>query len=70
MTYNAKRIVTGSTENHIITIVEGHLTIESKQKTVNFTPSETEQLLDILLVWRYGLEVIAWDKLEDESFTG
>lgn len=59
----AGHTIATTTQNHTIEIVDGHLTIDGEDKT--FTPDETAQLLDALLVWRYGLEVVSIDDLED-----
>lgn len=59
----AEHIMTTTTEGHSIEIVDGHLTINGEDKEL--TPDETEQLLDTLLVWKYGLEAVSVDDLED-----
>ena len=58
-----EHIITTTTGSHSIEVVDGHLTIEGDQKTL--APDETEQLLDVLLIWRYGLEIVPSDNLED-----
>jgi len=60
-----EQIISTVTREHSIEVVDGHLTIEGDQKTL--TPEETEQLLDVLLIWRYGLEAVALETLEDYS---
>ena len=54
MTQDATHTVTTHTQNHTIQVIDGYLTIEGEQKTL--TPDETDQLLEVLLIWRYGLE--------------
>ena len=56
------QIITTTTRNHSIEVVNGHLTIRGEQETL--TPDEVEQLLDALLIWRYGLEEVSVDDLE------
>lgn len=51
------------TRNHSIEIAHGHLTIRGEE--ARLTPDETEQLLEVLLIWRYGLEATPLDGLED-----
>ena len=63
MTQDAKHTVTTQTQNHTIKVIDGYLTIEGEQRTL--TPDETEQLLGVLLIWRYGLEEVSVDTLED-----
>ena len=63
MIQDAKHTVTTHTQNHIIKVINGYLTIEGEKRTL--TPEETEQLLDALLIWRYGLEVMPVDALEE-----
>jgi len=58
-----EQIISTVTRDHSIEVVDGHLTIEGDQKTL--TPEETEQLLDVLLIWRYGLEAVSLETLED-----
>jgi hypothetical protein len=58
----AGQSIVTTTQNHSIEIVDGHLTINGEDKTL--TPDETEQLLDALLIWRYGLEAVPTDELE------
>lgn len=59
----AEHITTTTTEGHSIEIVDGHLSIDGRDKTL--TPGETEQLLDVLLVWKYGLEEVSVDDVEE-----
>lgn len=59
----AEHIITTTTEGHSIAIVDGHLSIDGEDKTL--TPGETEHLLDVLLVWKYGLEEVSVDDLEE-----
>jgi hypothetical protein len=63
MIQDAKHTVTTQTQNHTIKVINGYLTIEGEQRTL--TPDETEQLLDALLIWRYGLEAMPVDALEE-----
>ena len=63
MMYQAGHTITTVTQDHTIEVVNGYLTIGGKQETL--TPDETEQLLDVLLIWRYGLEAVSLDTLED-----
>jgi hypothetical protein len=58
----AEHIMTTTTEGHSIEIVDGCLTIKGEDKAL--TPDETQQLLDALLVWKYGLEEVAVDDVE------
>ena len=60
-----EQIITTDTGNHSIEVVDGQLTIVGDPKTL--TPAETEQLLDVLLIWRYCLEAVLLDTLEDSS---
>ena len=63
MIHQAEHTITAVTQSHTVEIVDGHLTIKGKQETLS--PDETEQLLNVLLIWRYGLEAIPVDNLED-----
>jgi hypothetical protein len=63
MIQGAKHTVTTQTQTHTIKVIDGYLTIEGEQKML--TPDETEQLLDALLIWRYGLEAMPMDALEE-----
>ncbi len=56
-------LIATTTSGHSIEVVDGHLTIEGDQKTL--TPNETEQLLNVLLIWKYGLEAVSVDDVED-----
>ena len=58
----AAHSITTTTERHVFEIVDGQLTIEGEDKTL--TPVETEQSLDVLLVWKYGLEEVSIDDIE------
>jgi hypothetical protein len=42
--------------HHSITIRDGELTITGDGSTLN--PDETQQLLEVLLIWRYGFEEV------------
>ncbi|TME03602.1 MAG: hypothetical protein E6I80_19270 [Chloroflexi bacterium] len=64
----AEHITTTTTEGHSIEIVDGHLAINGEDKAL--TPDETDQLLDTLFVWKYGLEAVAIDDLEDRPLDG
>jgi hypothetical protein len=63
MTPDAIHTITTRTQKHTIQVIDGYLTIEGEQKML--TPEETRQLLDVLLIWRYGLETIPPDDVED-----
>jgi hypothetical protein len=63
MIQNAPHTITTHTQNHTIKVVDGYLTIEGEQRVL--TPEETRQLLDVLLIWRYGLEAVSVDDVED-----
>jgi hypothetical protein len=58
-----EHIIATTTRDHSIQVVDGHLTITGDQKTL--APDETEQLLTVLLIWRYGLEKVPPDTVED-----
>ena len=62
MTHQTEYTITTVTQDHTIEVVNGHLTIRGEQETL--APDETEQLLDALLIWRYGLEAVPVDDLE------
>lgn len=51
--------IMAQTEEHAIQIVNGQLTITGGEITL--TPNETEQLLEVLLMWKYGLEEMLID---------
>ena len=51
--------IIAKTEEHTIQIVNGRLTITGGEITL--TPNETEQLLEVLLIWKYGLEEMLID---------
>lgn len=53
----------GQVGDHVVEIIGGSLSIDGEQKT--FEANETEQFLDILLIWRYGLEKVSLDNLAD-----
>jgi hypothetical protein len=55
----AEQIIAATTRSHSIEVVNGYLTIRGEQETL--TPDEVEQLLDALLIWRYGLEELPED---------
>jgi hypothetical protein len=59
----AEHIIATTTRDHSIEVVDGHLTITGDQQTL--APDETEQLLTVLLIWRYGLESVSPDTVED-----
>lgn len=52
--------VSTQTLDHVITIANGKLTIKGDSET--FSLEEMQQLLEVLLIWRYGLEVMADDE--------
>jgi hypothetical protein len=54
--------VSTNTLNHTIIIKEGSLTITGERDTLD--PDETQQLLEVLLIWRYGLELVSPNELE------
>jgi hypothetical protein len=58
----AEQIIATKTRNHSIEVVNDHLTIRGEKETL--TPDEVEQLLDALLIWRYGLEKVSVDDME------
>jgi hypothetical protein len=58
-----EHIIATTTRAHSIEVVDGHLTIAGDQKTL--APDETEQLLIVLLIWRYGLESVPPDEGEE-----
>ena len=51
--------IIAQTEEHTIQIVNGRLTITGGEITL--TSNETEQLLEVLLIWKYGLEEMLID---------
>jgi hypothetical protein len=57
-----EQTIATTTRSHSIEVVNGHLTIQGEQAML--TPDEVEQLLDALLIWRYGLEELLEDDLE------
>ena len=58
-----EHIIATTTREHSIEVVDGHLTIAGDKKTL--APDETEQLLIVLLIWRYGLESVPPDEVEE-----
>jgi hypothetical protein len=62
MIRQTEHTITAITQNHIIEVINGHLTIRGEEETL--LPEETEQLLEALLIWRYGLKA-ASDGLEN-----
>ncbi len=58
----AHTTVSTQTSHHTITIVKGTLTIAGDGETL--TPDETQQLLEVLLIWQYGIEVVSFGDLE------
>ena len=57
-----EHVIATTTRSHTIEVVNDHLTIRGEQETL--TPDEVEQLLDLLLIWQYGLEELPVDDLE------
>lgn len=55
--------ITAKTPTHSIEVVDGYLTIAGEGNT--FTPEEMERLLEVLLIWKYGLEAVSVDELDD-----
>jgi hypothetical protein len=62
MASRTEQTITTVTQNHIIEVANGHLTIRGEEERL--TPDETEQLLEVLLIWCYGLEATPPDGLE------
>jgi len=58
----AEQIIATTTRSHTIEVVNGYLSIRGEQETL--TPDEVEQLLEALLIWRYGLEELPVDESE------
>ena len=58
----AHKSISTQTLDHFITIADGKLTITGEQKVL--APEETLLLLEILLIWQYGLEAVISDDLE------
>jgi hypothetical protein len=57
----AHTFVSTQTSHHIITITpDGHLTVVGDSNS--FMPEETQQLLEVLLIWQYGLEEVSSDE--------
>jgi hypothetical protein len=59
----AEQIIATTTRSHTIEVVNGSLTIRGEQESL--APDEVEQLLDALLIWRYGLEELPLDESEN-----
>lgn len=57
-----EHIISTTTRSHSIEVINDHLTIRGDQEML--TSDEMEQLLDTLLIWRYGLEAVSADDLE------
>ena len=55
--------VSTQTLDHLIRITDGKLTITGEQKML--APDETLLLLEILLIWQFGLEAVNPDDQED-----
>jgi hypothetical protein len=51
----AAQTISTQTPGHTITIADEKLTIKGDSET--FSPEEMQQLLEVLLIWQYGLEV-------------
>jgi len=60
--------VQGQVGTHSIEILNGCLNIDGDLKTIE--SAETEQLLDILLIWQYGLEEVLLDNEESDDQPG
>jgi len=58
----AEQIIATTTRSHAIEVVNGYLTIRGESEML--APDEVEQLLDALLIWRYGLEEVPEDEGE------
>lgn len=54
--------VSTTTSQHTIIIKNDSLTITGNDMTLS--PDETKELLDVLLIWQYGLEAISPDDVE------
>jgi hypothetical protein len=50
-------------QNHTFIVSNGTLSIDDEDKLLS--PDETERLLEVLLIWRYGLEEISPDSIEE-----
>ena len=57
-----EQIISTTTRSHIIEVVNGYLIIRGEAEKL--APDEVEQLLDALLIWRYGLEELQEDQEE------
>ena len=58
----AEQIIATTTQSHTIEVVNGYLIIRGESEML--APDEVEQLLDALLIWRYGLEELQEDPEE------
>ena len=58
----AEQIIATTTRSHTIEVVNGYLIIRGESEML--APDEVEQLLDALLIWRYGLEEVQEDQEE------
>jgi hypothetical protein len=58
----AEQIIATTTRSHTIEVVNGYLIIRGESEML--APDEVEQLLDALLIWRYGLEEVLEDQEE------
>ncbi len=56
----AEQIIAATTRSHTIEVVNGYLIIRGESEML--APDEVEQLLDALLIWRYGLEELQEDQ--------
>ncbi len=59
----AHRRVSIQTPDHNITVSDGSLIIDNKGEILK--PEDTERLLEVLLIWKYGLEEVAPGMLEE-----
>ena len=62
----AHKYISTQTFDHVITITDGKLTIAGEQKIL--TPEETLLLLEVLLIWQYGLEAVMPDDQDDSLY--
>ena len=58
----AEQIIATMTRSHTIEVVNSYLIIRGEPDML--APDEVEQLLDALLIWRYGLEEVQEDQEE------
>lgn len=68
VTSNIQALISTETDRHLIEVHEGCLTIGGKlfpDDCVSLTPDETAKVLEVLMIWQYGLEVIASDTTEE-----